>query len=54
VFKTFAMSGAEWGLLLALSASILPGVELMKLGQRLLGKNTAVTELLGPASRHGR
>ncbi|MGH7298301.1 MAG: cation transporting ATPase C-terminal domain-containing protein, partial [Polyangiaceae bacterium] len=54
VFKTFALTGAEWGLLLALSASILPGVELMKLGQRLLGRSAAVTELLGPASRHGR
>ncbi|HEY8088358.1 MAG TPA: cation-transporting P-type ATPase [Polyangiaceae bacterium] len=54
VFKTFAMSWEEWGLLLLLSASILPGVELMKLCQRLLAKNETVTELLGPASRHGR
>jgi hypothetical protein len=48
------MSATEWGLLLALSASILPGVELMKLVQRLLSKNPAVVEILGPASRHGR
>jgi Ca2+-transporting ATPase len=54
VFQTFEMSGREWLLLLALSASIIPGVELMKLGQRLLAKNKAVEELLGPASRHGR
>jgi Ca2+-transporting ATPase len=53
VFQTFAMSGREWALLLALSASILPSVELMKLGQRLLGKSKAVEDLLGPASRHG-
>ena len=54
VFQTFAMTAREWGLLLGLSASILPAVELMKLVQRLLGKSAAVTELLGPASRHGR
>jgi Ca2+-transporting ATPase len=52
VFQTFEMSSSEWFLLLGLSASIIPGVELMKLGQRLLGKTAAVEELLGPASRH--
>ncbi len=36
VFQTFGMNGSEWGLLLALSASIVPAVEGMKLGQRLL------------------
>ncbi|HEY1694069.1 MAG TPA: cation-transporting P-type ATPase [Polyangiaceae bacterium] len=54
VFKTFPMSTSEWLFLVGLSASILPGVELMKLAQRLLGGNRAVAEILGPASRHGR
>jgi Ca2+-transporting ATPase len=53
VFQTFEMSFNDWTLLLALSASIVPAVELMKLGQRLLSKSEAVEELLGPASRHG-
>ena len=30
VFQTFAMSSTEWGLLLALSASIVPAVEVVK------------------------
>jgi Ca2+-transporting ATPase len=53
VFQTFTMSSREWTLLLLLSASIIPAVELLKLGQRLLQKNAAVEELLGPTSRHG-
>jgi Ca2+-transporting ATPase len=53
VFQTFEMSVGDWALLLALSASIIPAVELMKLGQRLLSKSPMVEELLGPASRHG-
>jgi Ca2+-transporting ATPase len=53
VFQTFSMSAREWILLLALSASIIPAVELMKLAQRLLSRNKAVEDLLGPASRHG-
>jgi hypothetical protein len=48
------MSSAEWTMLLLLSASIIPGVEVMKLTQRLLGKNAAVEAALGPASHHGR
>ncbi|MDP9035476.1 MAG: cation-transporting P-type ATPase [Myxococcota bacterium] len=36
VFQTFTMSPREWGVLLMLSASIIPGVEAMKLLQRLL------------------
>jgi Ca2+-transporting ATPase len=36
VFQTFAMSDYEWILLLVLSASIIPGVEAMKLVQRLV------------------
>jgi Ca2+-transporting ATPase len=53
VFQTFEMTPYEWTLLLVLSASIIPAVELMKLVQRLLSRNPAVEELLGPASRHG-
>jgi P-type Ca2+ transporter type 2C len=53
VFQTFAMSPREWTVLLLLSASIVPAVELMKLGQRWLGRSAAVEELLGPASRRG-
>ena len=48
------MSSAEWTMLLLLSASIIPGVELFKLGQRLLGKNAVIEAALGPASHHGR
>jgi Ca2+-transporting ATPase len=36
VFRTFPMSGAEWALLLLLSASIVPAVELLKIAQRVL------------------
>ena len=36
VFQTFAMSDYEWILLLVLSASIIPGVEAMKLVSRLV------------------
>jgi Ca2+-transporting ATPase len=36
VFQTFPMNAGEWGLLLALSASIVPGVELLKLTRRLV------------------
>jgi Ca2+-transporting ATPase len=53
VFQTFEMSPSEWTMLLLLSASIIPGVELMKLAQRLAGRNAAVADFLGPASRHG-
>jgi len=38
VFRTFPMSGSEWMILLALSASIIPVIELLKLGDRLLGR----------------
>ncbi|HEY3822889.1 MAG TPA: cation-transporting P-type ATPase [Polyangiaceae bacterium] len=54
VFQTFEMSGSEWTMLLLLSASIIPGVELMKLFQRLFAKNPAVAAVLGPASQQGR
>jgi Ca2+-transporting ATPase len=33
VFQTFAIGGAQWALLLGLSASIIPAVELLKLVQ---------------------
>jgi Ca2+-transporting ATPase len=38
VFRTFAMTGAEWTILLVLSASIVPAIEVLKLGDRLLRK----------------
>jgi Ca2+-transporting ATPase len=38
VFRTFSMSASEWTLLLVLSASIVPAIELLKLADRLLGK----------------
>jgi Ca2+-transporting ATPase len=43
VFRTFTMSLQEWALLLALSASIVPVVEVLKLLQRrsLLGADLA-------------
>jgi Ca2+-transporting ATPase len=47
VFRTFELTGAEWGILLVLSASILPVIEGLKLLQRVgfIGKD------LGPMSR---
>lgn len=47
VFKTWSLSATEWLVLLALSASIIPMIELLKLLQRrgLVGKD------LGPMSR---
>ena len=41
-------------LLLLLSASIIPAVEVSKLVQRLLVSNETVEAFLGPASRRGR
>jgi P-type Ca2+ transporter type 2C len=38
VFRTFSMSGPEWTTLLVLSVSIIPAIEALKLGDRLLGK----------------
>jgi Ca2+-transporting ATPase len=54
VFQTFELSRGDWTVLLALSASIIPAVEILKLVQRALGKNAAVSELLGPMSRGGK
>lgn len=53
VFRTFAMDGHEWGLLLVMSASILPAVEVMKLVQRVLAKGPVAEKWLGPLSRRG-
>jgi Ca2+-transporting ATPase len=53
VFRTFAMDGREWGLLLVMSASIVPAVEAMKLGQRLLVGRWGAQAWLGPMSRRG-
>jgi Ca2+-transporting ATPase len=51
VFRTFPMDAGEWGLLLALSASILPAVEVMKLLQRAVTRGGRAETLLGPISR---
>ena len=47
VFKTYSLSGTEWLVLIALSASIVPMIELLKVLQRMgvVGKD------LGPMSR---
>jgi Ca2+-transporting ATPase len=41
VFQTFPMNANEWTLLLALSVSIVPGVEVMKLAARILARQQA-------------
>jgi Ca2+-transporting ATPase len=51
VFRTFDMNAKEWWVLLALSASIVPAVEVMKLGQRLLTRGDERDGWLGPMSR---
>ncbi len=50
VFHTFFLSGYEWGVLLALSFSIVPVIELLKLLQR----KGAIAGDLGPLSRRVR
>ncbi len=47
VFRTYPMGGYEWGVLVALSASIIPAIEAMKWVQRRGAFDTA----LGPRSR---
>ena len=49
VFATYSLSANEWLVVVALSAAIIPAVELLKLGQRagVVGKD------LGPMSRRG-
>jgi Ca2+-transporting ATPase len=41
VFQTFSMNTAEWALLLALSLSIIPAVEAMKLASRVIARPQA-------------
>jgi P-type Ca2+ transporter type 2C len=53
VFRTFSMDGREWGLLLAMSASIVPAIEVMKVLQRWLGRTAVGEEWLGPMSKRG-
>jgi Ca2+-transporting ATPase len=53
VFRTFVMSAGEWGALLALSASIVPAVEIGKLVQRVMTRGARAERLLGPMSRRG-
>jgi Ca2+-transporting ATPase len=50
VFQTYALTSYEWGVMLGLSASILPVIEILKLLQRMgvVGKD------LGPMSRRAR
>jgi Ca2+-transporting ATPase len=38
VFRTFFLTVPEWTILLVLSASIIPAIEILKRGDRLLGK----------------
>jgi Ca2+-transporting ATPase len=38
VFQTFPMNATEWTLLLVLSASIIPAVEMLKVAQRLVAR----------------
>ena len=53
VFRTFVMNAGEWGVLLALSASIVPAVEIGKLVQRVMTRGARAERLLGPMSRRG-
>jgi Ca2+-transporting ATPase len=53
VFRTFTMDGREWGLLLLMSISILPAVEVWKLVMRVLARRSVAEEWLGPMSRRG-
>jgi Ca2+-transporting ATPase len=53
VFRTFAMAAPEWALLLALSSSIVPAVEAMKLLQRVVTRGARAEDWLGPMSRRG-
>ncbi|MBV9945803.1 MAG: cation-transporting P-type ATPase, partial [Myxococcales bacterium] len=53
VFRTFPLDAREWVLMLGLSASIVPAVEVMKVLQRLLTKGKIAEEWLGPMSRRG-
>jgi Ca2+-transporting ATPase len=53
VFRTFAMNERDWALLLVLSASIVPAVELMKLAQRVVTRGEVAEKWLGPMSRRG-
>ena len=43
VFRTFPMTAYEWGVTLALSASIIPAIELAKLAQRAMGSRPAAS-----------
>ncbi len=49
VFRTFPMGIYEWTVLIVLSASIIPAIELMKWVQR----RGAFENTLGPMSRRG-
>jgi hypothetical protein len=41
VFRTFSLDAHEWWMLLALSAAIIPAMELFKLAQRAIGSGGA-------------
>jgi Ca2+-transporting ATPase len=53
VFRTFAINPHEWLLLLAMAASIVPAVEVMKLVQRTLTGGAKAEKWFGPLSRRG-
>ncbi|HWL87081.1 MAG TPA: cation-translocating P-type ATPase C-terminal domain-containing protein, partial [Polyangiaceae bacterium] len=52
VFRTYTMTVTEWTILILLSASIVPGVELMKLALKIL-ERIGMGRSLGPVSRRG-
>ncbi len=49
VFQTFSMDSREWALLLALSASIIPAVEIVKLFVRMFGGASSAGDAPRPA-----
>ncbi|MCL2448665.1 MAG: cation-translocating P-type ATPase C-terminal domain-containing protein, partial [Polyangiaceae bacterium] len=53
VFQTFSMTRADWVALLVLAASVVPVIELLKAGERLLARSARSGEWLGPPSRRG-
>ncbi len=54
VFQTFAMNEREWALLLVLSASVIPAIEVLKVFERILARRgEGTSDWLGPLSRRG-
>jgi Ca2+-transporting ATPase len=57
LFQTFSMTRADWTALLVLAASVVPAIELLKAGERLLARSARrqnrLRDWLGPLSRRG-